>query len=64
MAEQIETVVLELDEDDARALHEAIAKFQNMRIDGECIIPDGEGNLRGRLVAEICRGWMEMLSLL
>jgi hypothetical protein len=55
MTEQ-RTVVLELDDDDYRSLQEAFARRQAFRV-----LPEGGGNLAGRLAAEICRGWLEML---
>lgn len=51
------TIVLELDEIDYIAIQRAMAKRQRIRI-----MPEGGGNVAGRVVAEICRGWEEMLD--
>ena len=51
-------IILEADEDDFRDINAAIARRQSWRV-----MPDeGGGNLTGRVVAEICRGWLEMLD--
>lgn len=50
-------IVLHCDKLDFDAIQKAIARRQTFRS-----MPDGGGNLAGRLVAEICRGWMEMLD--
>jgi hypothetical protein len=57
---KVRTVVLELDDDDFDAVQQAISVRQGLF--GGSVLPDGEGNLAGRYVAEICRGWMEMLD--
>lgn len=49
-------IVLELDEYDYHAV--ALAIKHRLRMS----IPDGAGNHAGRVVAEICRGWMEMMQ--
>ena len=52
------TITLIVDEDDFRDINAAIARRQSWRI-----MPDeGGGNLTGRVIAEICRGWMERLD--
>ena len=52
------TITLIVDEDDFRDINAAIARRQSRRI-----MPDeGGGNLTGRVIAEICRGWMERLD--
>jgi hypothetical protein len=51
------TVVLELDTDDYDAVQDALAVRQAWRV-----MPDGEGDVAGRTIAEICRGWMEMIG--
>lgn len=56
-------LTLELDEDDWSSVNEAIAERQSFRDKEGCLLPDGDGNLAGRLIAEICRGWLEMLSM-
>jgi hypothetical protein len=50
-------VTLKLDDDDYRSLHKAFAR----RL-ASGVLPEGGGNLAGRLAAEICRGWLEMLD--
>jgi hypothetical protein len=53
-------LVLELDEDDWDAIQEAIARRQAWRhADGGPLLPDGESNTAGAVLAEICRGWVE-----
>jgi hypothetical protein len=64
MSTQIQKLVIEVDDLDYSAILAAIAKRQNlMRMDGRALLPDGEGDLRGRLLAEICRGWCEFVDL-
>ena len=48
-------ILLEVDDDDYRAINEAIAKRQLWRT-----MPDAGGNVAGRVIAEICRGWLEL----
>ena len=50
---------LALDELDYQAIQEALARRQMFMA-----MPDADegSNMAGRLVAEICRGWMEMLD--
>lgn len=55
-------VNLELDDDDMRSVHEAIAKRQASRVNNESIMPDGESCVRGAIIAEICRGWIEFME--
>lgn len=50
----IERITLELDEDDYASVMEAIREKQ------EGTLPEGEGNIEGRCIGEICRGWEEM----
>ena len=59
MSNDHERFILECDELDAKAIHEAIARRQRRRI-----MPDGDGNMAGRVIAEICRGWMEFCDSL
>jgi hypothetical protein len=55
-------LTLSLDEDDARAVHEAIARYQQRSRwpEGGTLLPDGESDQAGAVLAEICRGWLEM----
>ena len=48
------TIALELDQLDYDAIQKAIAYRQSWSV-----MPDGGGNVTGRTVAEICRGWLE-----
>lgn len=50
-------IVLRCDKLDFDAIQKALTRRQMFRS-----MPDGDGNLAGRLVAEICRGWEEMLD--
>ena len=49
-------LTLVLDDLDAAAVDAAI------RERGGHYVPDGESNREGALIAEICRGWLEMLG--
>jgi len=49
-------IVLVLDQYDYHAVASAIRHRLGTSI------PDGDGNHAGRVIAEICRGWMEMLG--
>lgn len=51
----MKTILLECDEDDDRAIQEAIALRQR----SPRVMPDGGGNLAGRVVAEICRAFVD-----
>jgi hypothetical protein len=56
-------ILLYLDEDDYRHVMCAMkAKLQS--VGGEEGLPDGKGNMEGRVIAEICRGWGESMGLL
>lgn len=57
MSKTRRTIVLELDALDFEAIQDAMAIRQRWRA-----MPDGDGNLAGRTIAEICRGWCEMLE--
>ena len=52
-------VTIELDDLDAKAWNRAVAVRQRSRINGECILPDGESDLAGTILGEICRDWLE-----
>lgn len=55
-----------VDVDDARAINEAVAKYQTTSQweDGRTMIPEGESDLLGAIIGEICRGWMEYIETL
>lgn len=63
MLKKHHTITLELDKLDAKAVNRAIARRQSMRVNGKSVMPDGGGNMAGRVIAEICRGWEEMLDI-
>lgn len=54
------------DSDDARAIHQAISEYQSRcrwsDQQGGVLLPEGEGDLQGRILGEICRGYMEYIS--
>lgn len=50
-------VTIDVDDLDYAAICRATARRQTFRC-----MPDGDGNMIGRLLAEICRGWEEMLD--
>ena len=52
------TIELRVDTLDYDAIQEAIGRRQRWRVLPDA--DDSEANLAGRLIAEICRGWMEM----
>lgn len=47
-----------LDIEDYDAIQKAIAYRQTWGV-----MPDGDGNIAGRVVAEICRGWLEQKGM-
>lgn len=57
------TLILAVDEDDARSIHEAIAHYQATRrwtdAEGGVLLPEGDSDLRGAILGEICRDWLE-----
>lgn len=55
-------LILELDELDYASLQEAMARRQLVRGPLGIILPPNESNLPGALLAEICRGWLELLD--
>lgn len=52
-------IVLSLDEQDYEHVRNAIANRQHLMD-----IPPGDGNDDGRAIAEICRGWGEMMGMM
>jgi hypothetical protein len=52
---------VEVDEADYQAIIRAISARQAQRVDGQPLLPEGQGDLRGRYLAEACRGYVEML---
>jgi hypothetical protein len=65
-SEKTVTITLACDVLDATAIHAAIARYQKNHVDteyGGTLLPEGQGNLGGRIIAEICRGWDEMLDM-
>jgi hypothetical protein len=56
-------MVLELDYLDFVAIQRAIARRQRWRDEeGGAIMPPTESNTAGAVLAEICRGWEELLN--
>lgn len=55
MAKRVK-ILLDLDADDARAVRQAL-RFRRKHA-----MPDGTSNPQGALIAEICRGWLDMLG--
>ncbi len=56
-------ITIELDDLDEAAVNYAIAFHQSrFRINGVHILPDGESDTRGAILAEICRGYLERLG--
>lgn len=53
----MKALILECDEDDFDAIQKAISRRQLYRC-----LPDGKGNMAGRVLAEICRSWEELLD--
>lgn len=54
-------MVLNLDEDDYDAIQAAIARRQAWRHeDGGPVMPGGDSDTAGAVLAEICRRWVEM----
>ena len=61
-------IVLELDALDYDAVQAAMCKRQAFGrtvpgLEKTGLMPDGDSNRAGALIAEICRGWMEVLRL-
>ena len=66
MAANVKIVRLKLDRRDYEAIQEAIAIRRSglFRMpDGVLLMPDGESEPKGALLAEVCRGWVERLSV-
>lgn len=54
----VKKIVLEVDDLDFHAIQNAMARRQSFRV-----MPDADGgNIAGRVIAEICRGWLERLD--
>ncbi len=52
-----------IDDDDERAVNTAVAHFQASRRwpeaeGGGIMLPDGDSDLRGAILSEICREWL------
>lgn len=54
-------MVLNLDADDARDINAAIAHYQRTRRwpEGGTSLPEGESDMAGAIIGEICRDWLE-----
>lgn len=63
----MEIITLYVDDDDARSIHEAIARYQAtvrwelISKDAEpgVFLPEGESDLAGAILGEICRTWLD-----
>lgn len=51
------TLSVTLDDEDYEAVQTALSVRQ-----GFMALPDGESDKAGALLAEVCRGWLEMLN--
>ena len=47
-------LILSLDDDDHKVVQEAMAMREHVGP-----LPKGQGNINGRAIAEICRGWID-----
>lgn len=57
-------ITLTVDDLDAAMLHRAITDYQRRNRDRHgVILPDGESDLPGAILAEICRDWIDMVNL-
>lgn len=53
-------IAFDVDDDDHAAITAAIARYQaTHRVGGELMIAEGEGDLGGRILAELCRDWSD-----
>jgi len=56
-------MILDLDDDNEASVQEAIATYQRRKhrigVRGEQMVGEGEGDMAGRILAEICRDWLE-----
>lgn len=53
-------IVLRTDKLDHKAILDAVARYQaEQRVEGELMLPAGSGDLRGRILADICRDWLD-----
>ena len=56
------TITITLDDDDLQALSRAIALCQTIRVEAGRIMPEGLGPLQGRLLGEVCRGYLDYID--
>jgi hypothetical protein len=61
-------MTINLDDDDARDINRAIAHYQATRRwtaaqGGGVLLPEGESDLAGAILGEICRDWLEDMKL-
>jgi hypothetical protein len=60
----VNDVSLKMDDDDHRSLVQAVAMAQRiLRIDGESLLPPGKGDLQARYLGEICRHYIECMTI-
>jgi hypothetical protein len=56
----MDSLMLIADSDDARAIHMAVAKVQNIRVNGGRLgLPEGASNTIAAAIGEICRQWLD-----
>lgn len=60
-------LTLELDADDFDAVQTALGKYQtrsrwSARNGGGVMVPEGESDLAGAIIGEICRDWLEQIE--
>lgn len=63
---KIRVVRLKMDQADYEAIQEAIAIRRSGLFrtpDGTLVLADGEGDMKSKLLGEICRQWVEELSM-
>lgn len=55
------SITIEVDSDDERAIIEAISYYQahSHSIHGQTIVAEGTSSLRGAILGEICRAWID-----
>lgn len=61
---RLKTIRLKVDEADYLSITEAIAirKSGLFYSNGKLLLPEGDSELTGQLLAEVCRGWVERLN--
>jgi hypothetical protein len=62
----LKQIVLNVDDLDLQAIQDAIAHYEAIHIKnfGEVILPDGDSEQPGAIIAELCRGYLERAGVL